>query len=40
MALSTVALVLPDHPAMFEMGVVTEVFGIDRTDDGVPLIDF
>jgi AraC family transcriptional activator FtrA len=40
MALSTVALVLPDHPAMFEMGVVTEVFGIDRTDDGVPLIAF
>ncbi|MCW2808760.1 MAG: hypothetical protein JWQ93_2715 [Marmoricola sp.] len=40
MALSTVALVLPEHPAMFEMGVVTEIFGIDRTDDGVPLIDF
>ena len=25
---------------MFELGVVTEIFGTDRTDDGVPLIDF
>ncbi len=25
---------------MFELGVVVEVFGVDRTDDGVPAIDF
>ncbi len=25
---------------IFELGVVHEVFGVDRTDDGVPLIDF
>jgi transcriptional regulator GlxA family with amidase domain len=25
---------------MFELGVVQEVFGVDRTDDGVPRIDF
>ena len=40
MALSTVAVVLPHRTAMFELGVVTEVFGVDRTDDGVPAIDF
>jgi transcriptional regulator GlxA family with amidase domain len=40
MTLSTVAVVIPQRPAMFELGVVTEVFGVDRTQDGVPLIDF
>jgi AraC family transcriptional activator FtrA len=40
MTLSTVAVVIPQRPAMFELGVVTEVFGVDRTEDGVPLIDF
>jgi transcriptional regulator GlxA family with amidase domain len=25
---------------MFELGVVVEVFGVDRTDDGVPAIEF
>jgi AraC family transcriptional activator FtrA len=40
MALTTVAVVLPPFPMMFELGVVTEVFGVDRTEDGVPLIDF
>ena len=40
MALSTVAVVLPQRAMMFELGVVTEVFGVDRTDDGVPPIDF
>ncbi len=40
MALSRVALVLPPRPSMFELGVVVEVFGVDRTDDGVPAIDF
>ena len=36
MPLSTVAVVLPPRPALFELGVVQEVFGVDRTDDGVP----
>jgi transcriptional regulator GlxA family with amidase domain len=40
MALSCVAVVIPNQTAMFELGVVTEIFGMDRTDDGVPLIDF
>ena len=40
MALSTVAVVVPPRPALFELGVVSEVFGVDRTDDGVPAIDF
>jgi AraC family transcriptional activator FtrA len=40
MALSSVAVVLPHRTAMFELGVVTEVFGTDRTDDGVPPIEF
>src|SRR3954471_20218962 len=40
MALSTVAVVLPQRPAIFELGVVSEVFGIDRTDEGVPAIDY
>ena len=40
MALSRVAVVLPGRPTLFELGVLHEVFGIDRTDDGVPRIDF
>jgi AraC family transcriptional regulator, transcriptional activator FtrA len=40
MTLSTVAVVVPQRPALFELGVVHEVFGVDRTDDGVPAIDF
>jgi transcriptional regulator GlxA family with amidase domain len=40
MALSSVAVVVPPRPALFELGVVSEVFGIDRTDDGVPAIDY
>ncbi|MBA3782487.1 helix-turn-helix domain-containing protein [Nocardioides sp. InS609-2] len=40
MALTRVAVVLPGRPTLFELGVVHEVFGIDRTDDGVPLIEF
>ena len=40
MALSTVAVVVPQRPGFFELGVVQEVFGVDRTDDGVPAIDF
>ncbi|MFC1420330.1 helix-turn-helix domain-containing protein [Streptacidiphilus cavernicola] len=38
--LRTVAVVLIDMTAPFEFGVVCEVFGIDRTEDGVPPFDF
>lgn len=38
--LSSVAVLVPDGVAPFEFGVVCEVFGIDRTDDGVPSMDF
>ncbi|NIH82132.1 GlxA family transcriptional regulator [Amycolatopsis viridis] len=38
--LRTVASVLVDRSAVFEFGVVCEVFGIDRTDDGVPPFEF
>jgi AraC family transcriptional regulator, transcriptional activator FtrA len=38
--LKTVAAVLIDGVAPFEFGVLCEVFGIDRTDDGVPPIEF
>src|SRR5690242_16016062 len=36
MALRTVAMVVPQRPGLFELGVIQEVFGIDRSDDGVP----
>lgn len=38
--LKTVAAVVIDGVAPFELGVLVEVFGIDRTDDGVPPMDF
>ncbi|RZS36523.1 AraC family transcriptional regulator with amidase-like domain [Herbihabitans rhizosphaerae] len=38
--LRTVAAVLVDGAAPFEFGVLCEVFGIDRTADGVPPIEF
>ncbi|MBP2323063.1 transcriptional regulator GlxA family with amidase domain [Kibdelosporangium banguiense] len=38
--LRTVAAVLVEDLAMFEFGVTCEVFGIDRTDEGVPAFDF
>ena len=38
--LRTVAAVLIEGVAPFEFGVICEVFGIDRTDDGVPSFDF
>jgi AraC family transcriptional regulator, transcriptional activator FtrA len=38
--LRTVATVVVDRVAPFELGVVCEVFGIDRTADGVPPFDF
>jgi transcriptional regulator GlxA family with amidase domain len=38
--LNTVAVVMIDGVAPFEFGVLCEVFGLDRTDDGVPPIEF
>lgn len=38
--LKTVAVVLFEDVALFEFGVLAEVFGIDRVDDGVPGFDF
>ncbi|WP_232717965.1 GlxA family transcriptional regulator [Gordonia metallireducens] len=38
--LKTVGVLLHGNVAMFEFGVVHEVFGLDRTDDGVPGFDF
>jgi transcriptional regulator GlxA family with amidase domain len=38
--LRSVAVVLIDGVAPFEFGVVCEVFGIDRTEDGVPSFEF
>jgi transcriptional regulator GlxA family with amidase domain len=38
--LRSVAVVLIDEFAPFEFGVLCEVFGIDRTDEGVPPIEF
>ena len=38
--LSSVAVVLLEEVALFEFGVLAEVFGIDRTDDEVPKFDF
>ncbi|MFD3509368.1 helix-turn-helix domain-containing protein [Nocardia sp. NPDC058666] len=38
--LSKVSVVLNDRLAMFEFGVVCEVFGLDRTADGLPGFDF
>ncbi|MDQ2847659.1 MAG: helix-turn-helix domain-containing protein [Actinomycetota bacterium] len=40
MALKTVAVIVPEDAAPFEFGVLHEVFGIDRVDDGVPAVDF
>jgi transcriptional regulator GlxA family with amidase domain len=38
--LRSVAVPLINGVAPFEFGVLCEVFGIDRTEEGVPLIDF
>ncbi len=40
MALKTVAVLMPEQAAVFEFGVLCEVFGIDRTSQGVPSFDF
>src|SRR6478609_6098427 len=38
--LRTIAVIAQEPVAMFELGVLCEVFGVDRTDDGVPAFDF
>lgn len=38
--LRTVATLLIDHVAPFEFGVISEVFGIDRSEEGVPPFEF
>ena len=38
--LKTVAAIVIDQAAPFEFGVLCEVFGIDRTEEGVPPIEF
>ncbi|MEP6631535.1 MAG: helix-turn-helix domain-containing protein [Lapillicoccus sp.] len=40
MALHTVAVLLADQVAAFEFGVIHEVFGLDRTAQGLPAFDF
>ena len=38
--LRTIAVIAQEPVAMFELAVLCEVFGVDRTDDGVPAFDF
>ncbi|MCL8027532.1 helix-turn-helix domain-containing protein [Nocardioides bruguierae] len=38
--LTNVAALVYDGVAPFELGVVCEAFGLDRADDGVPVLDF
>ena len=38
--LKTVSALVLDNVAVFEFGVICEVFGIDRQGDGVPKLDF
>lgn len=38
--LRSVAVLVLDELAVFEFGVLCEVFGMDRTEDGVPLLEF
>lgn len=40
MALQRISVILIEPVAVFEFGVPVEVFGIDRTEDGLPLFDF
>ncbi len=40
MALQRVSVVLVEPVAVFEFGVPVEVFGVDRTEDGLPRFDF
>jgi transcriptional regulator GlxA family with amidase domain len=38
--LRSVAVLVLDRLAVFEFGVLCEVFGLDRSDDGLPVLDF
>ena len=38
--LSSVAVVVGDGVSPFELGLLCEAWGIDRSDDGVPVLDF
>jgi len=38
--LRSVAVLVLDELAVFEFGVLCEVFGLDRSDDGLPVLDF
>jgi transcriptional regulator GlxA family with amidase domain len=38
--IKSVAVIVAEGSAAFELGVLCEVFGVDRTDDGVPPFDF
>ncbi len=38
--LSSVSVILVEPVSVFEFGVAVEVFGLDRTEDGVPRFDF
>src|SRR3979409_1735951 len=40
MALTSVSALVLDGLAIYEFGVICEVFGIDRSADGVPNFDF
>src|ERR671917_2119966 len=40
MAIKSVSALVLDRLAIFEFGVICEVFGIDRSADGVPNFDF
>lgn len=40
MTLKSVSVLVLDNLAVFEFGVICEVFGIDRSNDGVPNFDF
>ncbi|MGL5817514.1 MAG: helix-turn-helix domain-containing protein [Phycicoccus sp.] len=40
MTLHSVAVVLQEPVALFEYGVLAEVFGLDRTDEGIPAFDY
>ena len=38
--LQNIAVVILNGFTPFELGVLCEVFGVDRTDDGLPAYDF
>ena len=40
MALKTVAVLLQEPVSLFEFGVLAEVFGIDRTEEGLAPFDY